>query len=585
MSGVASPKVAISSEFLTAFARIPRKQQNKVTEFIDKFRDNPAAPGANYEKIRTARDPHLRSVRIGLDYRAIVLAPESGGVYILLWVDHHDEAYDWASKRVCNIHPDTGSIQVVEAVDAEAVGAGDTEGGAAESQPSALFDSYRDRELISLGVPEDRIGLVRELRTEADLDTAAARLPEEAADALLMLAAGYSLEETYAELGRTDTKPAVDTGDFAAALAQPDSQRRFYVVDDEMELKAILSAPLEKWRVFLHPSQRRLVERDWKGPVRVLGGAGTGKTVVAMHRAKWLAEHRCRGEDDRVLFTTFTRNLAEDIRANLGKICTDAQLRRIEVINLDRWVSSFLRQQGYGLQIDYGKRSRSLWDRALTLMPSDLDLTPAFYREEWEAVIQPQGATTFQDYAQASRVGRGVRLNRRERKLIWPVFEEYRLLLDENGLREPDDAMRDARRLLEERHQDAAYAALIVDEAQDMGAEAFRLLRQMIPGGDRPNDLFIVGDAHQRIYRHKVVLGRCGINIRGRSRKLRINYRTTEENRRWATGLLTGVPFDDLDGGDDDFCTAADLRSTNSRAQKTSTPSLPRISTAWPTRA
>jgi superfamily I DNA/RNA helicase len=179
-----------------------------------------------------------------------------------------------------------------------------------------------------------------------------------------------------------------------------------------------------------------------------------------------------------------------------------------------------------------------------------LKLDPAFFRDEWERVIQPQAITSVDKYFKASRVGRGVRLNRKMRKIIWTVFEEYRTLLNENGLKEGSDAMRDARLLIESKNETLPYCTIIVDEGQDMGPQAFKLIRKMVPEG--PNDLFIVGDAHQRIYKHKVVLGRCGINIRGRSRKLRINYRTTDETKSWAVSLLKGIKIDDLDGGMDD---------------------------------
>jgi len=175
-----------------------------------------------------------------------------------------------------------------------------------------------------------------------------------------------------------------------------------------------------------------------------------------------------------------------------------------------------------------------------------------FYREEWERVIQPQAITSFSEYMKAPRVGRGIRLSRQNRKAVWAVFEEYRVLLNENNLREVDDAMRDACAIIQDKGDVLPYKAVVVDEAQDMSAQAFRLIRQLIPGGDQKNDIFIVGDAHQRIYRHKVVLGQCGINIKGRGKRLKVNYRTTEENRRWAVNLLKGASVDDLDGGQDD---------------------------------
>jgi Superfamily I DNA and RNA helicases len=226
-------------------------------------------------------------------------------------------------------------------------------------------------------------------------------------------------------------------------------------------------------------------------------------------------------------------------------------MRRIDVINLDRWVSDFLKRNSYSYDIDYGRRTTPMWDKALNMKPADLNLPDTFYREEWERVIQPQGIISIAEYMKASRLGRGVRLNRKIREAIWPVFEEYRILLNEHGLKEADDAMRDARLLLETKGSVLPYRAIIVDEAQDMGVQAFKLIRQMIPDATK-NDIFIVGDAHQRIYRHKVVLSRCDINIRGRGRKLRINYRTTDETRKWAVKLLEGISFDDLDGGTDD---------------------------------
>ncbi len=545
---IGSVKVAIASDFLSSFSKIPRKQQAKVLDFVNKFRANPMLPGINYEKISHARDPNMRSVRIDKSYRGIVLKPESGNVYVLLWVDHHDQAYKWAENKTFKIHPETGSLQVIEVEATEPIIEKQVDDTIIDEK--ALFDDVQNKYLLRLGVPEQQLPLVRQLKSEDDLDRIAEKLPQEAYEALFFLAAGYSLEEVFREIEVPEEKQDINIHDYEAALQNPDSRRRFYVVEDDLELAAILNAPLEKWRVFLHPSQQKLVERTWNGPFRVLGGAGTGKTVAAIHRTKWLAQNIFTRENERVLFTTFTRNLAADTQENLSKICTKDILRRIEVVNLDRWVSAFLKRHGYDFVIDYGKRTAQLWKQAVDMAPAELNLDPVFYREEWDRVIQPQAITSADEYFKASRVGRGVRLNRKKRKQIWAIFEEYRALLNENGLREGADAMRDARLLLEGKNEILPYRSIIVDEAQDMGPQAFKLIRKMVPEGK--NDLFIVGDAHQRIYRHKVVLGQCGINIRGRSRKLRINYRTTDETKSWAVSLLKGINIDDLDGGTDD---------------------------------
>jgi len=538
-------QVAIFDEFLDAFARIPRAQQRKVNGFIRKFRENPTAAGINYESINAFADPNLRTVRIDQAYRAVVLKPESGNVYVLLWVDHHDDAMQWAQNKKVSIHPETGGLQVLSAEAVEV-----SEPAPEDAGQPGLFEGIRDRELLRLGVPEELIPKVRELRTKLQLEEVRAGLPPEAYEALYWLSEGETLEEVERAMAVSRAE-AVDTTDFGAALERETTLRRFAVVQDDETLEAMLSAPLEKWRVFLHPSQRQLVRRTWNGPVRVLGGAGTGKTVVAMHRAAYLAEQVFRAPNQRILFTTFTRNLAADIDANLTKLCAPEIKRRIEVVHLDKWVADVLKRSGYDYEIAWwgsDDRLRDLWDRALGM--AEPNLFPAsFYRDEWELVVQPAGCESGEDYAKASRSGRGVRMSRGQRKQAWPVFEEYRYLLEKHGLREPEDALRDAANLLESGQARVSYASVVVDEAQDMSTNAFTLLRKAVPEG--ADDLFIVGDGHQRIYRKRVVLGRAGVNIVGRGRRLRINYRTTDEIRRFAVALLEGVEVDDLDDGID----------------------------------
>ncbi len=516
--------------------------------FITKFRVDPFSSGINYEKINDAADSNYRSVRIGDDFRGIVLKPDTGNVYLLLWVAKHDDAYDWARRTRCNIHPETGTIQVFDATHVEPDVTIAPELKKPEASP--LFHERRDRELLRLGVPEGRLELVRAVQNDEQLEALEDKLPREAFEALYMLAAGTDLDEVMRDYA-LPVGP-VDTTDYAAALERDSSRRRFVVVADDAELQRILDAPLEKWRVFLHPSQRRIVEWECNGPIRVLGGAGTGKTVVAMHRARWLVRDRFRNADQRVLLTTFTANLATDIQQSLEKICEPHELERIEVIHIDAWVSRFLRANRYPHRIVYSGQPayRKLWTLALDNAPSELGLADSFYHEEWDRVILPQRVSNRMDYFRARRIGRGVALNRSQRAAIWPVFEEMHIQLQQQGLRPAEMAMQDARELIEDGKSFREYASVIVDEAQDMGPDAMKLIRALI-ADERPNDLFIVGDGHQRIYRNRFALSDCGINIRGRSRKLRINYRTTEETRRFAVAVLEGQTIDDLDHGED----------------------------------
>ena len=530
-------KVAISTDFLTAFARLPRAVQNKVTEFINKFRNNPRSPGINYEKINKGIDKKICSVRIDDTYRGIVVREEETGVYLLLWVDHHDEAYDWAARKRCEVNKNTGAVQIFDIQKVEEIAPATTE--------DRLFKSIADKDLLELGVPEEQLSFIRSLAdTKAFID-AKESLPQDAFEYLSWITEGIPLTEVL-EYARED-RGGENAGSISDALDAPVSLKSFVIVEGEDELKRIMAEPLEKWRVFLHPTQRKIVNKEYSGPARVLGGAGTGKTVVAMHRAKHLAAKL--PSTSRILFTTFTANLADDIRDNLRKICTRDELRKIEVINLDAWVNQYLRESGFSAQITYDDIPK-LWEEALLVANVSLPFDIGFYEEEWNRVVISQEALSLDKYVKASRNGRGTRLDRRKRMLVWKVFEAYQNLMKENKVRDINTAMYESRKLLEAEGKQPRYDSVIVDEGQDFSDNAYRLLRALA-GDEHNNDIFIVGDSHQRIYRNKPVLSKCGISVRGRSSILKINYRTTEEIRKYAFALLNGISFDDLDDGTD----------------------------------
>ena len=548
------PKVALSQDFLLNLARLPAAVQGKVLKWAIRFQTDPTTSGFNYEKIRAARDPHLRSVRIDGDWRGIVFVPPRSDLYILLYVDHHDEAYRWAENRKLTINPVTGAMQVVLVEEVRAPPAPEAP-AARRSQPEIverqpLFAGLSDADLLSLGTPADLLPRVRQITSEAELDALQPVLPIEAYEGLFLVAAGDTVSQVLSAR-ETHVDRLIDTEDFARSVETAESQSRFVVVDNDEALTAIMNAPLAQWRVFLHPLQKRLAVGDRSGPVRVLGGAGTGKTVLAMHRAKWLAEH-ATPEGKKVLVTTFTRNLAIDIETNLHTLCSRDVMSRIEVRNLDAWVLRFLRSKRYEQSIVYGRQDEAAacWNLALAVKDAALGLDDEFYAAELEQVVLAQGVATLDAYRSARRVGRGVVLSRAKRDAIWPVFEEYRAQLASRRLKEVDDAYRDAAQLID-KDQHHPYSAIVVDETQDFGPQALRLLRALIEPGK--NDLFFVGDGHQRIYhRNKAAMSRSGIDIRGRARKLYINYRTTDEIRRQAVALLEGVAVDDLDDGSDD---------------------------------
>jgi len=534
-------KVAISSDFFTALSKLPKTQMGKTIKLVEKFKNNPTASGLNYEKLHATKNMH--SLRVDGSYRCIVMSPEKNDVYILLWVDNHDDAYDWAKKHKCSVNTETGSLEIIQtehSVESITI--------ATKQDNSSFFSQFKDKELLKLGVSDELLEYVKAIDNEDELDSMRAYITEEVYEALFYLLAGENYESVYNYLYSDNT--IVEDDDFTTALENNSSKRTFYVVEEnDTELMNMLNAPLEKWRVFLHPTQRKLVEKEYNGPVRVLGGAGTGKTLVAMHRAKYLASQISLFDNKKILFTTYTKNLAIDIYENLKKICDEDTLSKIEVKNLDQWVYEFLTKHGYKNEIVYSNKTDELWESALTTKPVNIEVEDSFFKEEWERVVQSNSVNTLNDYIKVSRMGRGTRLSRTQRKLIWEVFEEYKLLLSSKNYKEPSDAMRDVRVLLKQGSDDALYSHIVLDEAQDFNAEAFRLIRDMVP--ESKNDIFIAGDAHQRIYGPKVILGQCGIKIIGRSKKLKLNYRTTDEIRKWAVELLKGESIDDMDAGVD----------------------------------
>ena len=536
----ATAKVAISADFLTAFAALPRQVQGKVTEFINKFRNNPQSPGINYEKINGGMDKKIWSVRIDDTYRGITVRQPETGVYLLLWVDHHDEAYDWARNKKCEINPKTGAIQVFDIVTTPVV--------EPVAQDLVLFAEVTDDALIELGVPMEQIPFVRSIGDAQEFYDKKGSFSSDTFEALSWIVEGFPVDEVI-ELFSEDKEGTIPSENLADALESPLSLKSFVVVEGEEELRRIMAEPLEKWRVFLHPTQRKIVKKNYSGSARVLGGAGTGKTVVAMHRAKYLAS-LIKGKE-RILFTTYTANLASDIKDNLRKICSLEEIRKIDVINLDAWVSQFLREHGYPAEIVYDEKAHNLWKEAVTSTDYTGEFPVSFYEDEYNRVVVAQEAFSLEKYVKASRTGRGTRLDRKKRMQIWKVFEAYQNLMKENQVRDINTAMYECRLLLEKGSSETRYNHVIVDEGQDLSTNGFRLLRA-IAGEEHENDIFIVGDSHQRIYKNKAALSKCGINIRGRSSVLRINYRTTEEIRKAAFALLNGISFDDLDDSFDD---------------------------------
>jgi superfamily I DNA/RNA helicase len=561
MTDTIAKRVSYDIGCMKSLRKLPDKVAIRFMDMMTRYMTDPSGNGLNLETVEGAKDSAIKSLRVDQGYRAIAF--EVGRDTMFVHVNEHDKAYRWASGRRVKLDPDTNRIRIIEEVDAEA--------GAIET-PSAsetrLFSHLSDKRLRALGVAEEELSAARRLITIEGLEAAEDRFDPLSYQVLYALAAGYSDEEVYALTGINDEPEGTSStpeGDltFDRLIETDESRQTIFIPESEAELRRVFEEGLEGWRVFLHPEQRKIAYRDYNGPAMVRGGAGTGKTVVAMHRAKHIADQikaDPRRVGQRVLFTTFTTSLAQDIEANLRTLCPEhleARPPLIEVINLDRWVSQFLKRKSFERQVVYFGEARDrldqVWQEVLDDHELPAGLSEAFVKAEWAQIVQAKGLTDQRDYLKASRAGRGTPLDRRKRVALWEVFADYRARMISEGLAEPDDAYREATEILGSEAPNLPYASVIVDEAQDMGEQAFRLIRAIVPespSGDQ-NSIFIVGDAHQRIYARRASMAACGIKVRGRSRRLRLNYRTTEEIRVWAVSILEGVSVDDLDEGTD----------------------------------
>ena len=532
------PNVTISDSFTRRFATLPEEEREALTPFVLKFREDPEA--FTFQKLNMTADDKFAWVGLDDDFWGLITVTSPGkDVIVCVWIGEREECELWSSDHRVDVHPQLGSLQLYS-VALEPP----------EEQPSsALFAKFSDEELISCGVPPLLIPAVRVIEDEDALLSLVEHLPGEASDALVELATGKSVAAAREVAGLETPDEDVDTQDFDLALGNELTRRHIVEVDDEA-LEAILKEPLSQWRIFLHPSQKRAVEVNSSGPVRVLGGAGTGKTVALIHRAVLLVRERLEPEE-RVLVTTYTRNLALELAASIRKLTTDEEFARIDIRHIHKVARDLLAGQGISPDIASDRQREAAWDRALEEVPAGITYPRAFYEDEWRNVIVPHDIQSASEYMKASRRGRGTSVHKLKRAQIWPVFQAYRDALNKESLMEWDDLIVEARELVMQQPELCQWRALLSDEVQDYKAGELRFLRALVPRDD--DDMFLVGDGHQRIYGLPTSFKACGVHIVGRSFRLKVNYRTTERIRDLAMRALAGEDWDDMNEGQDDL--------------------------------
>jgi superfamily I DNA/RNA helicase len=554
-------RLAIAKGFLAEYAKLDKDARTAVEALVTEFAQRPHA-WRYLEKPRQALDDRIRLFRVNSHWHGVVLAPDAGDTYCLITILPHDKAFAYAAGHRFGVNQAPG---VLEARDEETI-----QQLRPSLQPAArpdgerLFADVTDADLARLGIDAQVLPVVRLLADEADLERLQMALPDAQYAALYALSSGMTVDEAWAEAARlfpVGTPPEqVDQGDLVSAMERSPDQVTF--VSEQRELPFILARPFAAWRTFLHPAQREIAYMpSYAGPAQVTGGPGTGKTVTVLHRAAFLAARAATSPEGcqpaaagqlsrpgpanaQILLATFNGNLAEALHVQLDLLIPDAAVRsRIEVLNVDRLAYGVVKQARGHAVITDERVLRTRWAKAAA--DAGLAFTPAFLKNEWEQVILAQDLRTEQAYLRCPRTGRGRPLTKAQRSQVWQaaqrVTAELAAARESTHLQLANEAAHLLRQVGESR-----YRHILVDEAQDLHLAQWRLLRAAVAPG--PDDLFIAADPHQRIYHSRVSLASLQISVRGRSRRLSLSYRTTQEILAWAVPLLGPDPVVGLDG-------------------------------------
>ncbi|MFN8075129.1 MAG: 3'-5' exonuclease [Kineosporiaceae bacterium] len=562
--------VVFHRDFARNLERLDRGVKAKAWDFVTKLSAEPDGTGLDLKLPASPADRRVRTARVNDQYRAVlfVVGDGRGPDYVLATILNHDDAYDFASSVVMQVNAGSGAVELItqdaaspQRVPSPGLTSGAGEGAREEAHAAQQCLPFEVAELISLGIDAPTAVAAVQVHDEAALLALLGDLPAWQSAALLDLATGRSLDDVRNDYAITPVAAEhVDAPEtLRDALARPSSQMEFATLADD-DLQAMINGEFAAWRVYLHPRQRAHAYRDrYNGPARITGGPGTGKTVVALHRAAHLARRSAVHGD--VLLVTYNRTLAAQLKADLYRLA-GAVAERVHVLGVDQLARAVVVKGGGAARAFLGDRDiAALWAEALDSARVDVpDLTPTFLNDEYVDVVLAQGVADEAAYLKVARRGRSRRLNRAQRAAVWRVIETYRALLRERGATTFADLAATAADLVSaDPGNFAGYRHAVVDEGQDLHAAHWRLLRALVPPG--PDDIFICEDSHQRIYGRKVVLSRLGIETRGRSRRLTLNYRTTERILGFSLRVLGGLAVTDLDGEDDPVTGYVSLRT------------------------
>ena len=527
-------RLFLSETFFDAVFKLPKKIQDKIVAFQRKFREDNTSAGIHLEPIAQFKNSTLRTARVDDNYR-VVVGVLDGENYSLLYVGDHEDAYRWGKNKrfVWNEHTQACQLITIEETQEQIVVQGH------DANKVSIFEGISEEKLLKIGVLQDIIARVRNINTLDDLDVLEPILPVDAYENIFNIMDGEDINSIIAAIEEGQAKENEDK------LLSDNNKRRFVEITDDDALQRIIDQGMDKWQIFLHPSQRKLVNAEYKGTMKVSGGAGTGKTVAALHRLK----HLCENPNAKVLFTTYTKTLSINLADSIEKLAIPKNkyiLNNIDRVLLDTAEKYKVKEEYKVLDYSGDEKSLKLWREVLETEITEYD--EQFLYDEYIDVIVYFGNKDVKQYMMQPCVGRTKALSRKQRIEIWKLVEKYIALKKERRVVDRLELFNETTNYLNENNIHP-YTNVIADEFQDFSNPELKFWRALVPEGK--NDLFLTGDPIQRIYNgRKINFGAAGINVRGvRSRKLKINYRTTEPIKRVAIGVVKGVDYDDMDGG------------------------------------
>lgn len=536
-------KILFYDKFFDSLIQLPKTTQKKVNDFQKKFRENSKSSGIHLEPISTFKDQSLRSARIDKTYRAILKVPESGDIFYLLWVDHHDKAYEWAQNKVFQWNDETQSMQVFIAPE---VTSSSPNAKSIYNQKDTFLSQMDKGKLLKLGVPEVLLPSIEKVNTIADLEKLENFIPADVFENLFYLLDGAPIDDIIRDI---EEGKVLEDG-LEQKVNSLNNQRSFIELTDDSLFNDILSGNLEKWKYYLHPSQSKLVNGNFKGSVKVSGGAGTGKTVAAIHRLKHIS--KISDPNESILFTTYTKALTDNLNFLIKGF--EINNKNLTIMNIDKLVLDLIKkykitENEYKVfEFDSVRKGIDLWDN---LVSSELvEFSPDFYETEYKNIVLYHNVKSLDEYLRTPRRGRTNPLSRRQRKNVWTIIESFSKMKSKQNRYYKDELYNMLFDYLT-KNDIYLYDYCIVDELQDFSNVELRLIRRLVRV--KENDLFMVGDPMQKIYDRMINFSSIGINVRGkRSRRLRINYRTTEEIKKLALSVIQDCHYDNFDGDEEE---------------------------------